>query len=301
MKILGLDIGGTNVRSGFYGDDDTLSRFAVHKSSEILADNAAGRLVEYIKKRAGEELPGAVSVGAPSTVDRDNRIIYSTPNIAGLNNVPIAEFVESSLHIPCFVSRDVCLLLLYDMYDNNISPEGFTLGFYAGTGLGNAIAYNGKLVTGRHGVAAELGHIPVLGKDDLCGCGNRGCIELYASGKRLAQINGEKYPGLAIGEMLARHSDDPDIKEFVDNLGAAVAVEINILDPENVILGGGVILSDGFPKKALEQAIRKYARKPYPEKGLSFIYSKESHENGVIGAAIFARTKLSQGRFSALV
>jgi allose kinase len=292
VNILGLDIGGTNVRSGFYGEG--LSGFAVRKSAEIFGDNAAQRLVDYIGKLAAEsgEPLSAVSIGVPSTVDRNNRIIYSTPNIAGLDNVPIADLVESSLRVPCFVSRDVCLLLLHDMYDNNIAPEGFTLGFYAGTGLGNAIAYNGELVTGSHGVAAELGHIPVLGRDDPCGCGNRGCMELYASGKRLARIRDKNYPGLTIGEMLTLHSDDPKIEEFVGNLGAAVATEINILDPANVILGGGVILQEGFPGKALEQAIRRYARKPYPEKALAFIYSKESHENGVIGAALFARKKL---------
>ncbi|MDR2143268.1 MAG: allose kinase [Treponema sp.] len=294
MSILGLDIGGTNVRSGFY--DGGLSRFVVRKSAEIFGDDAAQRLVEYIGTLAAEsgERLSAVSIGVPSTVDRNNRIMYSTPNIAGLDNVPIADLVESSLGVPCFVSRDVCLLLLYDMYDNGIGPEGFTLGFYAGTGLGNAIAYNGELVTGSHGVAAELGHIPVLGRDDPCGCGNRGCIELYASGKRLARIREKTYPGLSIGEMLALHSGDPEIEEFVGNLGAAIAIEINILDPANVILGGGVILQEGFPRKALEQAIRRYARKPYPEKDLAFIYSRESHENGVIGAALFAGKKLRE-------
>jgi allose kinase len=175
------------------------------------------------------------------------------------------------------------------MHDNNIPAKGFTLGFYVGTGLGNAIAYNGELVTGRHGVAAELGHIPVLGRNELCGCGNCGCIEIYASGKRLASIRERKHSDMAIGEMLTLHFGDPEIREFIDNLGAALATEINILDPETVILGGGVILQEGFPRKALEQAIRKYTRKPYPEKDLSFIYSRESQENGVIGAAIFAR------------
>ncbi|MDR0403941.1 MAG: ROK family protein, partial [Treponema sp.] len=164
--------------------------------------------------------------------------------------------------------------------------------FYAGTGLGNAIAYNGELVTGSHGVAAELGHIPVLGRNDPCGCGNRGCIELYASGKCLAGIRDNKYPGLSIGEMLRSHSDDPELEEFVDNLGVAAATEINILDPKNVILGGGVILQEGFPRKALEQAILKHTRKPYPEKDITFIYSRESQENGVVGAVIFARKKL---------
>jgi allose kinase len=289
-----MDIGGTNVRSGFLDDNNELSCFTVGRSAGLFRDNAPRRLVNYIGEliNEGGECPDSISLGVPSTVDRSNRIIYSTPNINGLDNVPIADMVEAAFHIPCFVTRDVCLLLLHDIYVNDFNTDGFVPGFYVGTGLGNAIAYNGELVTGCHGVAAELGHIPVLNRNDLCGCGNRGCVELYASGKRLAQIRDKGYPNLSIGEVLSSHSGDLEIREFVDNMGAAIATEINILDPENIILGGGVILQEGFPRQALEDAILRYARKPYPAKGLKFIYSRKSHENGVIGAALFAHKKL---------
>lgn len=294
MKILGMDIGGTNVRSGFFNNNDELSHFTVGRSAEIFKDNAPRRLVDYIGgliNKSGD-FPDSISVGVPSTVDRNNRIIYSTPNINNLDNVPIADMLEVAFHIPCFVTRDVCLLLLHDIYVNDFNTDGFIPGFYVGTGLGNAIAHNGELVIGCHGVAAELGHIPVLSRNDLCGCGNRGCVELYASGKRLAQIRDKSYPDLTIGEVLSCHADDSEIQEFINSMGAAIATEINILDPENVILGGGVILQEGFPRQALEYAILKYTRKPYPAEGLKFIYSRESHENGVIGAALFARKRL---------
>jgi allose kinase len=290
-----MDIGGTNVRSGFFDDNDGLSYFAVGRSVEIFRDNAPQNLVNYIGELISKDsnYPDSISIGVPSTVDRNNRIIYSTPNINNLDNVPIADMLEEAFHIPCFVTRDVCLLLLHDIYVNNFNVDGFIPGFYIGTGLGNAIAYNGELVTGCHGVAAELGHIPVLNRNDLCGCGNRGCVELYASGKRLAQIRDKSYLGLSIGEVLSGHTDDLVIREFIDNMGAAIATEINILDPENVILGGGVILQEGFPRQALEGAILKYTRKPYPARSLKFIYSRASHENGVIGAALFARKRLA--------
>jgi allose kinase len=300
MKIFGMDIGGTNVRSGFVSIDKNgvaaaAQHFRIGKSAEIFGDDVQGavsKFLEYIGKMLETEKPVAISLGAPSTVDQNNRIIYSTPNIRGLDNVPIADMVEKEYGIPCFVNKDVCLLLLYDIHVHMLKRHGFILGFYIGTGLGNAICYNGELVTGRHGVAAELGHIPVQGKNDLCGCGSRGCIELYASGKRLSQIRDQNYPNLSIGDVFNHYGDDPVIAEFIDNMGVAIATEITILDPEEIILGGGVILQEGFPRKKLEVAIRCFARKPYPAKDLEFIYSSESQENGVIGAGLFAYHKL---------
>jgi allose kinase len=295
MTILGMDIGGTNIRAGFVDDDFNLSDFSTTKTAGIFDDdkNAPEKLTAYIAGLIKQREPDCVSLGVPPTVSADNRTIYSTPNIKGIDNVPIAEIMESAFHKPCFVSRDVCMHLVYDIYTNKLdNTGGFVLGFYIGTGLASAIVYNGELVTGRHGVAGELGHIPVLGKKDLCGCGKRGCIELYASGKYLVELQKQHYPELTIGQLLANYDSNIKTQEFIDNIGAAIATEINILDPEKIILGGGVVFQQGFPCNALETAVRGHTRSPYPAKNLSFIYSKESQENAVIGAGIFALRKL---------
>ncbi|MDR0551826.1 MAG: allose kinase [Spirochaetaceae bacterium] len=298
MLTLGLDIGGTNIRSGFVDGNLRLTDFLITKTEDVFAAAAGGngkKLTAYIAELAAKHSakPDCVSLGVPSTVDKTNRRICSTPNIPGLNDIPIAGMVEEALNLPCYVQRDVCFLLLHDIYEHKLSgAEDFIAGFYAGTGLGNAIAYQGKLVTGKNGAAAELGHIPVLGRTGICGCGNSGCIELYASGKHLAEIRDRHYPALTIDEALRRHSQEKPIVDFLDALGAAIATEINILDPGHVILGGGVILQDGFPRAALEERILAHTRRPYPANGLEFIYSRESQENGVIGAALFAQSKM---------
>lgn len=315
MVTLGLDIGGTNIRSGFVHDDLRVESFLTVKTGDVLwqcgkmdGENrsedeklastklVAPKLVAHIAELVNGETkihgskPCRIILGVPSTVDKNARFIYSTPNIAGLNNVPIADMVEAALHIPCYVQRDVCLLLLYDIHAHNLGgASGFIAGFYVGTGLGNALAFKGGIVTGKNGAAAELGHIPVPGRDDICGCGKRGCIELYSSGKRLDEIRAACYSSLSIEEMLSNHVNDAVIKEFFDALGAAIAAEINILDPDHVILGGGVIFLENFPRAALESAILTHTRKPYPSKNLSFLYSRPSQENGVIGAALYAK------------
>ena len=292
--ILGMDIGGTNMRSAFVDAACNVEELKIDKTAEILVgnnvpDKLAAYTADLLEKRT--TLPLAITIGLPSTIDRTNRIVYSTPNIKGLDNVDIASRIEALCTIPVYVVRDVCLLLLYDIYDNNLKKDGFILGFYIGTGFGNALCLDGRIYTGRHGVAGELGHIPAFGKTDPCGCGNSGCIELYASGKRLVEIRDTCFPGMSFDCLLENNCEHPAITEFIETLAQGIASEITILDPEEIILGGGVIAQKGFPRKQLEQAIQKYTRKPYPAHDLRFIYSKESGENGIIGAGIFGFQK----------
>lgn len=283
------------MRSAFINADYHAEDFKIDETGEILSgDNTPDKLVNYIANilETRKEPPLAIAIGLPSTVDRANRIVYSTPNIKGLDNIDIASRIEEVCDIPVFVIRDVCLLLLHDIHENHLKREGFIIGFYIGTGFGNAISLNGEIVVGKHGVAGELGHIPAMGKTDICGCGNLGCIELYASGKRLAEIRNDYFKGMTIEYVLENHANHPVITEFIDNIAIGIASEITILDPEEIILGGGVIIQKGFPREKLEIAIQKYTRKPYPADSLRFIYSKESNKNGVIGAGIFGFQKL---------
>lgn len=293
MIILGMDIGGTNVRSGFVDQHNKLTDFRIEKTAELFTSGTSEDLCAYIDSLLqGRDRPNAISIGIPSTVDKNNRRIFSTPNIKGFDNIDVASLVENRFDIPAFVSRDVCLSLLYDINSNRLEKKGFIVGFYIGTGTGNAISFNGEIVVGRNGVAGELGHIPVLGRTDTCICGNRGCIELYASGRYLIQINEQYFPREDITDIFIKHGNFPLVESFVDNVAAAMATEINILDPEVIILGGGVIMLPGFPREKLEAAVIKYARKPYPAENLNFIYAKESMESGVIGAGIFAFQKI---------
>jgi allose kinase len=295
--ILGMDIGGTNVRSGFVDEQCGLADFRVKKNTEIFTGpdcDGAAILLDYIGvllEKYGKR-PGLVSLGLPSTVHKNNRVVYSTPNIPGLDNIDFASLLEERYQIPALISRDVCLLLLYDIYIHNLKKEGFIVGFYVGTGTGNAISMNGEIVVGKNGAAAELGHIPVLGRDDLCVCGNRGCIEIYTSGKYLSWVRDEYFPEEKFSNLFIKHETSPVIETFVDNMAAAIATEINILDPEVIVLGGGVIMQNGFPRAKLENAVKKYTRKPYPAENLNFVYTREGAENGVIGAGIFGFQKM---------
>jgi allose kinase len=293
--ILGMDIGGTNLRSGFVNDRYELNGFRISSSQLICGENAPEKIAAYIRGEMAKtgQLPAAVAIGFPSTLDRARKRLLSTPNLDGLNDLNMVEQLEDSLCLPVYIDRDVNLLFLYDCYANRIDGD-VIIGCYVGTGFGNVIAIGGEILVGKNGVAAELGHIPVreLGLD--CPCGNKGCVEMIASGKALKMLQERFYPNDTIASLFTLHMNEPPVQGLLNDLALPIATEINILDPDEIILGGGVLQMEGFPKAALEAAIREHTRKPYPERALSFHYSSEKQENGVIGAAILAFRQLQK-------
>ncbi len=289
VTILGMDIGGTNLRSGFVNDRFELSEFRISSSQAICGEKAPENIAAYIGRLMAETgiRPDAISIGFPSTLDKARKRLLSTPNLEGLDDMNMVERLENALHIPVYIDRDVNLLFLCDCHANHLTGD-VIIGCYVGTGFGNVIAIGGEILVGKNGVAAELGHIPVRGLTVDCPCGNVGCVEMIASGKALKTLQETWYPEEAIGTLFTLHASDEPVRGFINDLALPIATEINILDPDEIILGGGVLQMDGFPKGALEDAIRLHARKPYPEQALRFHYSGEKQENGVIGAAILA-------------
>lgn len=291
-----MDLGGTHLRIGVVDADCTLQHFEILPTAQFigpaLLNNLARTLSEYRQRYLPEEQPVAVSMGFPSTLNRARTRILSTPNIPGLDQVDMVAEMESRLGWPVLIDRDVNMLFRYDVHLHRLPVQGITLGCYIGTGFGNVIAIDGKILYGKNGVAGELGHIPVMGREDPCGCGNTGCMELYASGKALAALHAEHFAEEPIHELFIRHAFDPRIEAFVHALALPIATEVNLLDPEHVLLGGGVLQMPNFPRARLEHYLRLHARKPYPADTLCLHYTRMQQENGVIGAALHAFSTL---------
>lgn len=296
--VLAVDIGGTNLRTGWVSPDLSVSDFELRPSLELLevADPQAallGHLRDYLARTAQGRTPDAIGIGFPATIDAERKVILSTSNIRSMQQLPIVDYLEDALGVRVFIDKDVNMLLRYDIAANELPVEGVVIGCYAGTGFGNSISINGRILTGTHGVAGELGHLPTTHIDRRCGCGNIGCIETVASGKTLAEIVTEHFPGESISHVFRDHADSPQIREFIRNLAIPIAAEINILDPAAVVLGGGLIYMDHFPRKALEDAVYEFTRKPLPADVTKFVYSTGGQNNGVIGAGLYAYENLA--------
>ncbi|MCY1713505.1 allose kinase [Caproiciproducens galactitolivorans] len=294
--VIGIDIGGTNFRIGMVSQDGSLQNFEKHSSSVLVTGNA----VEILSKQIDMYLDtyrlrgqvAAISIGIPSLVSKDKKTIYSTPNLKGFDNLNLADPLKEYFQVPVFIDRDVNYLLQNDIKQLGLNPKSTILGFYVGTGLGNAVYIEGKFYTGKNGSAGELGHIPMYGITRTCSCGNIGCSEVLCSGKYLEELTRECFPGTSVRNVFKQHIDDPRLQKYVTDLAIPIATEVNILDPDTIILAGGVIFMAGFPKELLLKALYERLRKPYPAQNLDIRFSKHTQQSGVLGSADFAWRQL---------
>lgn len=295
--IIGIDIGGTNIRAGASSARGELTHFQRAASQRILTgsesvENLTAFIRGYVAEALGNEPVEAIAVGLPSVLNRERDVVVQTPNIAGLDGVPLKRILEEALETRVFIERDVNLLFCNDMEAFHIDPRGVNIGVYIGTGIGNSIFIDGKPLVGKDGAAGELGHVYTGRKGKICGCGNEGCTECFAAGRYLVELRDARYPGEDMTYLFTNHGADAQLREFVENVAAVCAAEINILNPETVVLGGGVIGMKDFPRDQLVADIHRFARKPFPERSLQIFFSMDAVENGVRGAIEFARMKM---------
>lgn len=292
--IIGIDIGGTNFRIGAVDSKSRVSHFRKIRVGEVFhTQDALGDLAAYLTDycellfRQHQHVK-VISMGFPATLDKARKVVLQAPNVAFMENLPVVEAISHRLGIPVVIERDVCMALFYDQAKYGLGDCEVLAGCYFGTGIGNAICVNGKLLLGKDGTAGELGHIPVDGSQEICGCGNEGCMENLAGGKYLARLCREVYPRTKVEDLFTEHGDEPLLRQFVDRMAMTVATEVNILNPNYMLIGGGVPNMKDFPREYLEERIRFRTRKPYPEKNLNLIFTEDEEEKCVIGAAVYA-------------
>ena len=296
MWTVGIDIGGTSLRIGLVDAQGCAHHVERVPQRQVLTEAGESatlaRLADFVKDHLRRCVPGeavaAMCVGVPATIDAARQTVLSAPNVPALSGLNIPGGLGALLPFPVYLEKDVNVLLAYDMHRFALDPAQTIVACYVGTGLGNAIMMNGRLLRGDHGVAGELGHIPVKDFDGLCGCGNRGCMEMLAGGRWLAHLRETHWPGTPIEQLFVAHAQEPLLAEYLDIVGQAIAIEVNILDPTTVIVGGGVPSMPGFPTDALSQRIRVHTRKPLPEAALQLRFSQDDGGNGATGAGLIA-------------
>ena len=278
---LGIDIGGTHLRMGLISPSGEL--FCPEKqSSSVLAGNDPTTLLgdiilDYMCRNGTKKQVVAICIGFPATVDKARETVLSAPNVQGFDGVPVGRLLSARLGLPVQIERDVNLLLLDDLKKLRIQSVD-VVACYVGTGIGNAIL--GSLL------AWALGHIPFGDESVVCGCGNAGCAEALVGGLYLAKLCRETFAGSPIEELFTRHGGHPLLTQYVERLGRVITTEINLIDPETVLLGGGVLQMRGFPIEKLKKCILAHVRNPLPHNNLT-IYSSVATD-GVTGAGILA-------------
>ena len=294
---VGVDVGGTNLRIGLVDGEGRLSDFRKESVARLGTEDPAGALAafisEYIEEKGVSGEVAAVAVGFPAAVDKARETVLSAPKLCGFDGVRVADALKEKLSLPVFIERDVNLLLTAELYLSGEESKD-TVAVYVGTGVGNAMMLSGKLRIGENGVAGELGHLPFGDETHPCGCGNEGCCERLVGGDYLAHLAKKCYPDTPIARLFLEHGEDEPLCRYIDRLARVIASEINIIDPALLILGGGVVEMEGFPREGLVEAIRRYVRKPLPCDKLDIRFSKGDAAIGVFGAGLYAWEKVGR-------
>jgi glucokinase len=308
---IGVDVGGTKVAAGVVDENGKIVEHIQRPTPAQEPDEVAAVIAGAVRELAARHEVEAVGLGAAGFVDETRSIVRFAPNLAWREE-PLRKRVGDQVGLPVVVENDANAMAWGEYRFGAARGESHLVCVTVGTGIGGGIVIGGALFRGRWGMGAELGHMQVVPGGRLCGCGNLGCWEQYASGNALvhdARIAAEADPSRAAtllrlaggtletteGEQVAeaaRAGDEVALGAFsilADWLGQGLADLAAILDPGCFVIGGGVSRSaDLFLEKTREvYAERLTARghRPFAE----IKKAELGPSAGLVGAADLAR------------
>ena len=309
---IGVDVGGTKVLGGVVDESGTVVKTARRDTPGEGGAALTQAIADVAKELMAQFTVDSVGVSAAGFVSSDRKTMLATPNIAGWNGVDLDYQLTSLIGLPVVIENDANAAAWGEARFGAGRGKRHMLMLTVGTGIGGGIVVNGELYRGAFGTAAEIGHIRVVPEGHLCGCGARGCFEQYGSGNALmrhareaiaaspdiarnilARGDGtlEGLTGKAITDA-ARDGDAVALAAFNTTaqwLGAGIATLSVILDPECVVIGGGVIDAGDILLEPTRAAMVRYmpfaGKHPYPE----LIAAQLGNEAGLVGVADLAR------------
>jgi len=314
--IVGVDLGGTKILSGVFKNSmDCIGTAKLSTKSQRGVEEVVERVARCVNDAVDEadltmKQVAGVGIGAPGAVDFDAGTVIFAPNMEGWKDVPLKKQLEKALGVPVFVEND-CNIASLGVYVAELKSKPRSMvGIFVGTGIGGGLVINGELYSGFGHTAGEIGHMVLEISGPKCGCGNKGCFEALASrtaifqqikagvkdGQKtiLTEMLGDGLEDLRSGDLrkAIRRGDkfvEGIVEVAAEYIGIATANLVNILNPEVVMLGGGVMeaLADEMMSVIVETA-KDYAM-PGAMRGVEILSSKLGDSAGITGGAVLAR------------
>ena len=294
--LLGIDLGGTKIEGIVLKSKENPEEVIRHRVdteedkgySQVISNIKS--LVDSIENRINHKF-NKLGIGTPGTIDPETGLLKNS-NSQCLNGMPIQKDLSKTLgktiliqnDANCFALAETLLGSVKDQYPNAKNVFGIIIG----TGVGGGVIIDGKTLYGSQGIGGEWGHTIVTDNGDECYCGKRGCVETVISGRALQiyynKISGKK---LKFEEIYAIKNSDSDAKKTFERLikyfGKGLSNVVNIIDPEVIVLGGGLSNIDELYTEGYNE-LKKYVFNPTFKTPL--LKPKLGDSAGVYGAAL---------------
>ena len=288
----GLDLGGTKIEGVVLGsteNPDPLCRIRIPTEADKGYRHIVAQIAELVQTMSAETAttPTRIGIGTPGVLDPQQSTMKNS-NTTCLIGQPLQRDLEAALSIPVALANDANCFALAEARLGAGRGAETAFGVILGTGVGGGVVIGTKALYGCQGIAGEWGHNVLDPEGPECYCGRRGCVETILSGPFLERFYAERAnEHRTLSEIAARRGSDPhadaSMERLVSYFGRAIASVINILDPEVVILGGGVSNIDLL----YEEGVRETARHVFNNRLETRIVKNELGDSaGVFGAAM---------------
>ena len=304
---IGIDVGGTNIRFGVFNQTHLLDEIRLEANlcklcSNLLPEHARYEIVRILSSgiisliEKGHVIQ-SVGIGFPGFIDPDSKKIIASPNLPGLHYFNLAEELSRILGLPLSLENDANCAA-YGEYILAGKPQGGFIYIGLGTGVGGGLVINDKIFAGQHGFAMEVGHIIVErpafeASGRQCGCGNKGCMEQYASASGIAisyfNATQQNLTAAQIAK-LAVEDDKYAIAAYLlaaSTLAQALASITKVLDIKSVVIGGGVASAWPLMKLAFMQRFEADLI-PVLRSTIQVKISNANDKAGMLGAAMLS-------------
>ena len=296
--VFGIDLGGTTVKIGLFREDTLIEKFEIPTRVEnggeaIIPDMGKAVLACMDRHGLDRSQVKGIGIGVPGPVDHQGVVNCCVNLNWGVFN--LHEALSAQTGLPVVGGNDANCAALGEYYC--FGGKGSAIFVTLGTGVGGGIIVDGKLLGGAHGSAGELGHITVPAEEKLpCTCGKKGCIECYASATGIARMAGKRMGReLTCKDVfdLAQGGDEEAatvLETVFDLLGEAIASACCIIDPDRVILGGGVSKAGEYLRRGVEKYFEIH--KFHACEGTEICLSRLGNDAGMYGAMRLAMERL---------
>lgn len=314
--MIGIDIGGTKILAAMIDPD---GRILARAKQKTRAEETADAVIQRIVGTALEVMQATqigpreilcIGAGAPGPLDTNRGLVLEAPNL-GWKNVPLATILTERLGAPAYISNDVNAGTWGEYLLGAGREADACLGVFIGTGIGGGIVLNGSLYEGASGVAGEIGHMLIDPKGPTCGCGQKGCLEAYASRTAItrdiwaeikaggkSRILDAKEKGEQIrSKQLSRAFEEGDkliigvLEKAAKYLGIGIASAAHLINPDRIILGGGVV--EALGEKYVSRVREAFVARAFKSVSAAaeIVEARLGDDAVVLGAAFLARRR----------